>query len=217
MKLAAPALVLTLLAASAVPALACTPSGNQAQIEKAYYRSVTSVYRVVAEEFAPADPRYPMDNFSVRLKPVETVWGERAPEPFILTFTPGMCNGWFLEDLSPGETMNGREYFVFSAPPGQQRLSELHVMPTDGQPSVAALVLLGRLQTTGSTAPSPEDRSLPAWPPVDVVDASRPAPARAVISLLPWLLGSAVTLFLIGLGVGRASSGTRRKKTQSST
>jgi hypothetical protein len=215
-KLAGPILAMTLLAASAVPALACTPSVNQLMFEKAYYRSVTSVYRVVAEEFTPADPRYPMDNFSVRLKPVETVWGQRAPEPFTLTFTPGMCNGWFLE-VVPGETLNGREYFVFSAPPGQQRLSELHVMPTDGQPSAAALVLLGRLQATGSTAPRPEDASLPVWPPVGSLDASRPVPVGPVLSLWPWLLGSAITLFLIGLGVGRASSRPRLKKTHSPT
>ena len=193
-----------------VPALACTPSADQAQIEKAYYRSVTSVYRVVAEDFVPVDPRFPTDNFSVRLKPDEAIWGQRPPKPFTLTFTAGMCNGWFFESLEQGETLNGKEYFVFFAPLGRERPAELRIMPAGHGSAAAALVMLGRLQASGGGAPRAEDASLPRWPS-SVAESAEPT--RLWLDRFRWpvTFGSALVLFLIGFALGRAFHPRRTK------
>ncbi|GLK48842.1 hypothetical protein GCM10017620_18150 [Brevundimonas intermedia] len=211
MKLTGPIISLAVLTASATPALACSLPSDYAKFEQAYYRSVTSVYRVEAEDFTPVDSRSPDDSFSVRLKPTEAIWGQAPPKPFTLTFTPGMCNGWFFENVKQGETLNGRAYFVFLAPLAQEQPSELHIMPAGDQSAAEALVMLGRLQESGGWAPRAEDDALPSWPPAGAIDSTRPAPYWSHLVRWPAMIGLAVVLFLIGLGVGRASRPDRAK------
>ncbi|RYE62312.1 MAG: hypothetical protein EOO83_05800 [Oxalobacteraceae bacterium] len=211
MKLGLLPVALTLLVALSAPALACTPGPNQAEFDKAYYRSVTSVYRVVAEDFTPVDSRYPTDNFSVRMRPIEPIWGERPPPAVEMTFTAGMCSDWYIEHIEQGETLNGKEYLVFLAPAGQQDLRKLHVMPANESSAAEALVMLGVLQARGSGAPPPEDEGLPKWPPQGLADS---APTSSHLPLLfrwPMILGLGGFMFLIGLGVGRASLTIRKK------
>jgi hypothetical protein len=172
---------------------------------------VISVYRVVAEDFTPVDSRYPGDSFSVRMRPVEAIWGYAPPKPFTLSFTPGMCNSWFLESVEQGETLNGRAYFVFLAPPGQEHLSELHIVPAGDQSAAEALVMLGRLQESGGEMPRAEGGALPSWPPSGAVDSTRAAPYWSHFVRWPAMIGLAAILFLIGLGVGRASRPGREK------
>ncbi len=199
---------------AAAPALACTPSRNQDQFDKAYYRSVISVYRVVAQEFTPTDPRAPSDDFSVRMKPVEAIWGKSPPQPFTLTFKPGMCSDWDLEAIEQGQTLNGRAYFVFFAPSAKDRLSELHIIPAGDQSAAEALVTLGRLQESGSWGPRPDDRALPEWPPQAEANSSLPALAWLARFRWPAVVGLAILLFLIGFGFGRASRSGRAKSVQ---
>lgn len=198
----------------AAPALACTPSPNQDQFDKAYFRSVTSVYRVVAQEFTPTDSRAPSDDFSVRMKPVEAIWGQSPPQPFTLSFKPGMCNDWGLEAIEQGQTLNGRAYFVFFAPSARDRLSELHIIPAGDQSAAEALVTLGRLQESGSWVPRPDDSALPKWPPQAEVPSSLAALAGLARFRWPAVVGSAILLFLIGFGFGRASRSGRAKSVQ---
>ena len=209
MKLGLVPVALTLLVALSAPALACTPGPNQAEFDKAYYRSVTSVYRVVAEDFTPVDPRYPTDNFSVRMRPIKLIWGERPPPPVEMTFTAGMCSDWYIEHIDQGETLNGKEYLVFLAPPGRQNLRNLHAIPANDRSAAEALVILGNLQVRGGSAPYPEDDGLPTWPPSELANSASGTPPLSF--RWPVTLGIGAFLFLIGLGVGRASLKIRKK------
>ena len=109
-------ILLIMAALWAPPALACTLGPDHEKWEREYYNAVTSVYVAVAEDFDPEDPRYPSDNFSVLLRPVEVVWGAApAPQPLKLEYTAGACDEWFLWGNDYNEPLDGRRYLVFVA------------------------------------------------------------------------------------------------------
>jgi hypothetical protein len=93
------------------PAYACTPPMAPVQDREtgAYFASVTSVYRAVAEDFRPTDPRFPGDNFTVRLRPIETIWGDRSED----------------------EPVDGQRFLVFFAPVAAGDVNALRVVPDD--------------------------------------------------------------------------------------
>ena len=192
-------LVLTAAAALASfatqPALACVAGAGYEQETRDYYRATTSVYSVVAEDFTPKDPHYPSDNFTVRLKPVEAVWGKWPQAPLTLTFTAGSCNEWFLWDDDDTTSLNGKRYFVFVAPPGERDPSLLRVMPAGGRSSAEALVMLGQLQISEGrpTADEAGQQALPAG-----------SPNWPRIPQWLWLSGASILLLLTGALIGRS-------------
>jgi hypothetical protein len=116
------------------PAYACTPPMAPVQDREtgAYFASVTSVYRAVAEDFRPTDPRFPGDNFTVRLRPIETIWGDAPPAPVNLRFTAGACISWDIwGDRSEDEPVDGQRFLVFFAPAAAGDVNALRVVPDD--------------------------------------------------------------------------------------
>ena len=198
-------LMVTVSWAPSAVAEACTPGLGHEQQQIEYYKAATSVYVAVAEDFKPEDPRYPSDNFAVRLRPIEWVWGEPLPrEPVNLEFTAGACVDWFLWDDDDSESLDGKRYFVFVAPQSEEEAeflpahSRLHVLPAGDGSASDGLILLGRLQATGGAPPRPEEPPLPEGSPSE-------EPAFWTRSYLwPWAVGGAATLFIFGLILGRA-------------
>jgi hypothetical protein len=195
MKIVALTATAALVVFATQPALACVAGAGYEQETRDYYRATTSVYSVVAEDFRPQDPRYPSDNFTVRLKPVEAIWGKRPQTPLTLTFTAGGCNEWFLWDGDDNTSLNGKRYFVFVAPPGERNPSLLRVMPAGGRSAAEALVMLGQLQISGGQLPADEAEQ-----------QALPAEARnwSRIPQWLWLSGASIILLLTGVLIGRA-------------
>ena len=193
-------------------ALACVRGLDHIEQERAYYNAVTSVYVAVAQDFKPEDARYPSDNFTVQLRPVEPVWGEAPPpSPVRLEFTAGGCDDWYLWDDDDSEPLDGKRYFVFVAPPAKDDLTQLHVMPAGDLAASDAMAMLQQLKATGGAPPRPTDdldKRQPAEPsPVSSAFWTRSYP-------WPWAAGAGGLLFILGLIIGRAirpSSDKQRK------
>ncbi|MDQ8028135.1 MAG: hypothetical protein REJ23_05375 [Brevundimonas sp.] len=195
------------------PALACTLAPDHAVQRMAYFHSVTSVYVAVAEDFQAANPRHPSDQFTVRLKPVETVWGVRPTEVLTLSFTPGACTEWsFDEDDLQAQRINGERYFVFVAPDGERDPGLIRVEPAGTRAGAEAMVLLGQLQVRGDMRPSPESPAMPEWPPASVAEQT---PASTFPDWLPWAGGASLISLLIGFLLGRGRT-ARTKKSKTS-
>jgi hypothetical protein len=153
---------MVLAVTTATPAVACTRNPAEYEREtKAYAASVTSVYRARAEDFTPVSTDYPDDAFSVRIRSIETIWGEVPPGPIQLEFEPGACVEWFFptEDQKPFESQT---YFVFYAPSAMKDLSLLRVYPDNGQPSAAAMEMLEDMKVRGPGRPEPRHFGSPA-------------------------------------------------------
>jgi len=199
------ALSLTVLAS---PALSCSRSYESVIESREYYASVTSVYRAVSEGFTPRDSSYPGGNFTIRLRPVEAIWGEAPAGPMTLEFTPGACVDWYLEmDVQDDVPLNGKEYFVFVAPQSKQTpalLPEnalLRAIPATGLQSWEAMVLLRQLQITGDGPPPPPGEFPLLYPEGSPLE--KPTFWKRSYPW-PWAAGAAGTLFIIGLILGRA-------------
>lgn len=191
--------------------MACVPAPDPRPYTRAYFSAVTSVYRAVSEDFKPADSRYPTDNFTVRLRPIEAIWGAPPPGPLTLEFAAGTCVDWYLEEDDKGWIANGKEYFVFVAPPGMKprgvapAYSQLQVIPASDRESWEAMVLMRQFQITGTGAgnspPAPPEHTPGLYPKGDPLTKptlwTRPYP-------WPWAAGAAGFLFLLGLIIGRA-------------
>ncbi len=133
-------LVVLLTAASCwaapVAAQACSrgPQEVVAEAELTYFRGVSSVYRAVAEDFSPSNPSYPGDNFTVRLRATETLWGDDPARPVTLKFTAGACTEWKLWGFNaPDKSIDGRGYLVFVAPEAAKDASYLRIVPDDAE------------------------------------------------------------------------------------
>ena len=189
---------------------ACVRGMDHIERERAYYNAVTSVYVVVAQDFKPEDSRYPSDNFTVHLRPLEAVWGEAPPgSPVKLEFTAGGCDDWYLWDGDDSESLEGKRYFVFVAPPATNDLKQLHVMPAGDLAASDAMNMLRQLKATGGAPP----------PPADDLDQPQPADSSSDFWTQgypwPWAAGAGGLLFLLGLIIGRATrrpDGQQRKK-----
>lgn len=192
---------------AASPATACVLSPNYNDYARAYYGSVTSVYRAVAEDFSAKDSRYPGNDFSARLRPVEAIWGAPPPGPLKLEFTAGTCVDWYLETDEQDRVIEGKEYFVFVAPPGMEpegifpAHSRLRTHPATGRQSWEAMVLLRQLQVTGDGPPAPPEQFPGLYPEGSPLEKptlwTRAYP-------WPWAAGAAGGLFILGLILGRA-------------
>jgi hypothetical protein len=213
-------LLITALTGAIAPswASACTPASDQNQFSKAYYRTVTSVYRARARDFTPVNPQYPEDNFTVVLQPTDLIWGERPTEPVRLRSIAGACVEWYLWD-GDDTPLNGQSYLVFAAPAAREDPSELRILPAAGRSNAEALVMFGRLQETGSGAPPPppppDAIPMPLWPPKGAVDEAKLG-GMSLSAATAWLwLPGGILLLLIGIGIGRISR-PRRKGASSS-
>lgn len=183
-------------------ALACVRGPNYVDQERAYYNAVTSVYVAVAQNFTPEDPRYPSDNFTVQLRPAEPVWGGKPPRsPVVLEFTAGACDDWFLWDGDDSEPLDGKRYFVFVAPPANNDLTQLHIMPAGNLPASDAMIMLGRLQESGGAPPWPNGQYNDPDPDSS---SSAPPPFWARRFSWPWIAGASGSFFILGLILGRA-------------
>lgn len=195
------------LTALASPALACSRSYESVVYSREYYASVRSVYRAVSEDFTPRDSNYPGGNFTIRLRPVEAIWGEAPGGPETLEFWPGACVDWYLELDAEEVPLNGKEYFVFVAPQSKQSSeilpenSLLRAIPATGQQSWEAMVLLRQLQITGDGPPPPPGEFPQLYP--DGSPLERPTVWTRSYPW-PWAAGAAGVLFILGLIFGRA-------------
>lgn len=195
------------LTALASPALCCSRSYESVEYSREYYASVTSVYRAVSEGFTPEDSRYPDNSFTIRLRPLEAIWGEAPAGPVTLEFTPGACVDWYLETDAQDVPLNGKEYFVFVAPQSMAASgiypenAQLRALPAGGQQSWEAMVLLRELQITGDGPPPPPENFPFLYPEGSPLKEptfwTRSYP-------WPWAAGAAGALFIIGLILGRA-------------
>ncbi|WP_420479043.1 hypothetical protein [Brevundimonas sp. FT23028] len=202
-----------LASAFAVPAMACTRAPDNAVQRMAYFHSVTSVYVAIAEDFQSANPRYPSDEFTVRMKPVETVWGDPPGQALTLNFTPGACTEWFFdEDDLQAQRINGGRYFVFVAPNGERDPSLIHVEPAGTRTGAEALVRLGHLQMRGDLTPRPDSPVMPEWPPRSMADQTQ---GPTLPRWLPWVGGASIISLLLGFLIGRGRA-ARTKKSKTS-
>lgn len=199
-------ILLIMAALWAPPALACTPGPDHEKWEREYYNAVTSVYVAVAEDFDPEDPRYPSDNFSVLLRPVEVVWGAApAPQPLKLEYTAGACDEWFLWGNDYNEPLDGRRYLVFVAPQARNDLSRLHIQPAEGRNAAQAMELLRALQSGVRTVEGEGGEDL----------LPQSAPTWSVRRLKPefiWLsLGGVGIAITVGLALRRAGRNSKNR------
>lgn len=199
-------IILILAALWAPPALACTLGPDHEKWEREYYNAVTSVYIAVAEDFDPEDPRYPSDNFSVLLRPVEAVWGDTpAPQPLKLEYTAGACDEWFLWGDDYNESLDGKRYLVFVAPQARNDLSRLHIQPAEGRNAAQAIELLHAMQS-GVRAVEGEGGE-------DLLSQSAPAPSlQRLKPEFVWLsLGGVGVAITIGLALRRAGRNPKNR------
>ena len=148
-------LFLTVALGAGIPAAAQACSRGSAEAsaaaELAYLTEVTAVYRAVAEDFSPLDPSYPSDDFTVRLRPVEAVWGDLPAEPIALEYTAGACTEWHLWGLgNDGESIEGRRYLVFSGPQSERDRSYLKIVPDDAELGPSMLSLWREIRSQNS-------------------------------------------------------------------
>ena len=199
-------ILLILAALWAPPALACTPGLDHERWEREYYNAVTSVYFAVAEDFDPEDPRYPSDNFSVHLRPVEAVLGEApGPQPLKLEYTAGACDEWFLWGDDYNEPLDGKRYLVFVAPQARNDLSRLHIQPAEGRTAAQAIELLHAMQSGVRTVEGEGGEDL----------LPQSAPAQSLQRLKPefiWLsLGGAGIAIIFGVALWRTGRNSKNR------
>ncbi len=132
MKLVAPVLALTLLVASAVPALACSPPpGEQGDNWGQDVRTATSVYEARIEDVVPRDAYGESVDFTVR--PTAAIWGPVSPEPFRLSFESGACSNWLFltADSAERPPVNGTKVIVMMTPKSAADRHWLYILGAD--------------------------------------------------------------------------------------
>lgn len=145
-------MLLVLAVLWAGPALACTPGPDHERREREYFNAVTSVYIVQPRDFIPQYPESPEAEFTVKLYPMQAVWGPLPKEPVSVTYSGGNCVDWEISeaDLYGLRTGTG-VYTVYATPEALEDPQKLWIFRTDNKD----LFLTALAHRTSAAAPNP--------------------------------------------------------------
>ena len=118
------------LALIGAPVMACTPApGDPVEARARDLRAVTSVYEARIENIVLHDRHGENLDFTVR--PVATIWGSAAPQPFRLSFEVGACSNWVFLMEADSPPHNGLRVMVFANPEGLADNHWLYILRAD--------------------------------------------------------------------------------------